>query len=303
MEGKIFNIQRYSIHDGPGIRTVLFMKGCPLRCIWCSNPEGQNIYDDILLYSEKCIRCKNCVNICPENAIIITENGPLLDRKKCTSCMKCTKICPSGALLASGETINIKNAIKKLSLDQVFYEETKGGITISGGEPLFQSKFCILLADTLKKNGFNIVIETCGYGDWYHLEKLARLSNLILYDIKLINAELHKKYTGVNNSIILDNLKRLIKNNFNVKIRVPIVPKINFSRKNIMEIAEFITNLKYEEPLFLLPYHQFGVDKYQHLGKDYKIKLIKPPSFKKITKIAKEVSIKYNIKVIIGSEL
>ncbi len=259
--GLIFNIQRFSIHDGPGIRTVVFFKGCPLRCLWCHNPEGQIMRKEMVIWDDRCIECKTCVKTCPNSAVE--------DPSKCVLCGECVKECPSGAREITGKEMTIEEIIMKIEKDRVFYEQSGGGVTFSGGEPLSQYDFLITLLKKCKDKGIHTAIETCGYSEWDILLSVSKYTDLFLYDIKVMDDESHRKFTGVSNKKILENLKKLSSNYKNIVVRIPVVPGVNDNLENIDKTADFIASLgiKYAH---LLPFHKGGVEKYRRLRRDYR---------------------------------
>ena len=266
MTGTVFNIQSYSLHDGPGIRTVVFLKGCPLQCIWCANPESQRAEPEIYFDKAKCIfdkGCNRCSGKCPQNAI---QNGKL-NFALCDNCKKCTVSCPSKAISVYGKEMAVDEIIEATESEQAFYRHGGGGITLSGGEPLMQVEFAIELLKTAKEHYLHTAIETCGYCKADTLRNAAKYLDFIMYDVKILNDEKHIKYTGVSNKLILDNLKMLFEEFPKIPklIRTPVIPNIN--EDDIPEIKKYLSqfdNYEYE----LLPYHRFGENKYIMLGKE-----------------------------------
>jgi pyruvate formate lyase activating enzyme len=282
--GLLFNIQRFSLHDGPGIRDLVFMKGCPLSCRWCFNPESQNTYPEISYNESRCIgqnKCGKCLNECPEGAIIALNGGIVkIDRKLCTDCGRCAAICPAQAIKVIGEYMSVDDIIKVVEEDSVFYSRSGGGITVSGGEPSSQAEFVCELLRKCQSDGINTAIETCGYASWEHIAKACKYADLILYDIKHIDPDKHKAFTGVDNELILENLKRLSRACpvIPIVVRTPIVPGFTDLEENIEKIAHFVAAIKGLKEYDLLPYHGFGEPKYRQLGKNYPLRGIKGPS-------------------------
>ena len=277
--GYVFNIQKYSLHDGPGIRTVVFLKGCPLRCRWCSNPESQLSHPEISYNKEKCIHCLECIHECDKKAINIIKhkdidnNKIIIDRNKCDNCSECAKICPAKALTVYGKVTSYKEVVDIVEKDMDFYSKSKGGLTISGGEPLSQVEFTKSILKEAKTRRIHTAIETCGYANWSDLKEVAMLLDYVIFDIKNIDDEKHKEYTGVSNKLILDNFNKLCEEFPNLKklVRTPVIPGFNDNMKDIEGIIEFIKgkpNIKYE----LLPYHRLGKIKYENLGREYLMK-------------------------------
>ena len=270
MEGLVFDIQRFSIHDGPGIRTIVFLKGCPLSCRWCSNPESQSLKPVIMYQEMNCIHCGKCIAACKKDAISI-NNKEFINRDICTACGECVNVCPASALTLKGKKMTVEQVIKELKKDATNYRRSGGGITLSGGEPLVQSDFSKELLKACKAQGWHTAIETTGFGATETIEKVFPYIDLALMDIKHINSDIHKEYTGVSNEIILENVARISKITKMV-VRVPVIPEFNSSEQSILEICKFVKTLNNVDTIHLLPYHTYGENKYKLLGKDYLIK-------------------------------
>ena len=266
----IFNIQRYSIHDGPGIRTTVFFKGCPLNCWWCHNPESQATTQELLFDQERCLGCGNCLRNCPVGAIELVDGKALRAKSKCDICGQCIQSCPVSAVELVGQIMTVEEVIEETEKDLLFYEESGGGVTCSGGEPLLQADFLTLLADYYQQAEIELAVDTCGQIAWEKLGRLAPKIALFLYDLKFIDSEKHQQYTGVGNQLILANLAKLAAANCRIIARIPLIPGINDHISNIKEIGQFLTELNIKD-VNLLPYHRAGVDKYQRLGKEYKL--------------------------------
>lgn len=265
--GRIFNIQHYSIHDGPGIRTNIFLKGCPLRCLWCQNPESQSLKDQLMFYPDKCTGCGTCVNICPGSAVKLIDCHAKTDRKLCKGCGKCVKACVHEARSIMGKEISAGEAFSQVEQDKLFYDTSGGGVTITGGEVLSQPSFTRAILQLCKESNINTAIETCGYAKWEILKSVLEYTDLVLYDVKHMDTVEHKKCTGVGNELIISNLKRLSNElNIPVILRTPVVPGYNASKENINAMAKFI---KEEIPtcieVNLLPYHNLGEGKLSQL--------------------------------------
>lgn len=274
--GNVFSIQKYSVHDGPGIRTIVFLKGCPLSCLWCSNPESQKTTSQLAYNSNKCLgldKCTRCLNVCGENAIAEGEDGKIaIDREKCTDCLKCADACPAGALIVYGEETSVDDALKRVEEDELFYARSGGGLTLSGGEPFNQPKFAIAILREARARHINTAVETCGHADWEVLEQALPYVNTLMYDIKSMDPETHKKFTGMDNKRILENLKRIRENfpNLAIRVRTPVVPGFNDSEEAIAEIIKFISALPGDKVEYeALEYHRMGQPKYINLGKTY----------------------------------
>jgi len=293
--GIIFNIQRYSIHDGPGIRTTVFLKGCPLNCWWCQNPESQLSGQEMIFWGDRCINCGACSTVCPSGAIQIKNGIPLTEKEKCLLCGKCTEKCPALAREMMGEKLTIEEVIKEIEKDLVFYEESDGGATFSGGEPLRQPEFLEGLLNGCQEKKIHTAVDTSGYISWEILDKISLKVDLFLYDLKIMDSKKHQKYTGVSNEIILENLKKLSSVHHNILVRFPVIPGINDDYQNIKETGEFLSSLKISQ-VNLLPYHYIGVDKYRRLGRTYKLAATQPPSEEKLSEIS-AIFKKFNLNV------
>jgi pyruvate formate lyase activating enzyme len=280
--GVIFDIKHFAVHDGPGIRTTIFFKGCPLRCLWCHSPESQNIKPELAFYSELCIGCGVCVDSCPNNAQ--TKRRPKILYEKCEITGRCVEACYSEALVIYGTVKTISDIIFEVEKDYVLYEKSGGGITLSGGEPTSQPAFSAELLKTLKKQGYNTALDTCGHAPWRMLKALLKNVDVILYDVKHMDFNQHKRLTTVSNEIILSNLKKINSQaSFReLIIRVPVIPDYNDSRKNFMEMSNFFADLGNVSFIELLPYHNFGVHKYTATGRQYQLEEVKSPSAERL---------------------
>ncbi|WP_291636669.1 trans-4-hydroxy-L-proline dehydratase activase [Clostridium sp.] len=294
----ITNIQKYSVHDGPGIRTTIFFKGCPLNCLWCHNPETQNPNTEIMFFKERCTLCGSCLKRCPQKAIEFVERYPIINESKCTLCGKCSDFCPSNARELVGEEITVKDLMKEILKDEAFYDESNGGVTFSGGEPLVYVEYLNNVLQACKGRGIHTTIDTSGYASWEQFEKIVDKVDLFLFDIKHMNNEKHLKYTGVENVIVLDNLKKLSESGSNIYIRMPIIAGVNDDDENIDLAIDFISKLNIIH-VNLLPYHKIGMDKYKRLNMEYKLTGLEKPSDLVINKIAEKFK-KAGIKIKIG---
>ncbi|MBW9149774.1 glycyl-radical enzyme activating protein [Clostridium sp. CM028] len=287
-KGKIFNMQRFSIHDGPGIRTIVFFKGCPLKCDWCSNPESQDPLVQIMYNEKNCIECKKCEKNCPAGAIDMLRPGRI-DREKCTSCGLCAENCYPGGIVKSGEETTVEKVMTELKKETIQFRRSGGGVTLSGGEMLMQPEFAIELLKACKSMGWHTAIETTGYASEETIDKIIPLVDLVLLDIKHLDDEKHKKHVYVSNEIIIRNAKKIAAFGTELIIRVPVIPQFNCDKNSISDIAKFAKSLGIVKHLDLLPYHKLGANKYENLGLDYIMgQEIKTPdedtmnSFKKI---------------------
>lgn len=298
-KGRVFNIQKYSIHDGPGIRTTVFLKGCPLSCIWCHNPESQSFETEILLYGKRCIGCGKCLEECSQGAIYLKNDAMCYDRDKCSLCKSCVRVCYAKAREAVGELVDVKHVLKQIEKDRIFYEESGGGVTFSGGEPLSQLEFLLELLKQCKENEIHTAVDTSGYACAEVITSVSMYTDLFLYDLKLVNDEKHIRYTGVSNKLILENLNTISRLGKRIFIRIPTIPGINDDNENIKSTAEIIKNTPGIEQVSILPYHNIAVDKYKRLGRPNSLMDIKVPTREELEQIAQKY-LSHGIKVKIG---
>lgn len=297
MKASIFNIQKFSIHDGPGIRTTVFFKGCPLQCIWCHNPESQNLGKEILYDKNKCTLCGSCIKICQNNAIELKDNDLEINMDKCTFCGDCTVCCINSAKQIAGKEYTVDEVMKEVLKDRVFYKNSKGGVTLSGGEPLIYAAFVEELLMELKKENIHTAVDTCGAVDFKVLERISKYTDLFLYDIKSMDEEKHILYTGVSNKNIINNLINLSKIHNNINLRLPIIEGINADENHIFEILKLIKNTNIKK-INLLPYHDIAMHKYEKLGRKY-YEYMKRPADEKLKRY-KEIFEKEGYRVKIG---
>ncbi|WP_270348876.1 glycyl-radical enzyme activating protein [Megamonas funiformis] len=279
MKGRIFNIQRFSIHDGPGIRTTVFFKGCNLRCSWCHNPESYRKNIEIQYQNSKCMLCYRCFNICPVG-ININENKNILNSQKCINCGKCVETCLYGARNLIGKDYDLDELKKIVLKDRKFFSNSNGGVTLSGGEVMLQIDFVLEFVKALKNENIHIAIDTAGNVSFDRFERLLPYVDLFLYDVKIMNDELHKKYIGVSNSLILENIIKLLKRGVNIEIRVPVISGINDNVENMLALKELIDknviDIRKKPKVRLLPYHNMGLDKASSIG--IEMRTFKTPS-------------------------
>lgn len=294
----IFNIMRYSIHDGPGIRTTVFFKGCPLSCWWCHNPESHNHKPELSFFPRKCITCGKCLSSCEAKAITLIDKQIQINYQLCNLCGKCAEVCPANALELIGDQKTVAEVMREIEKDLIFYDESGGGVTFSGGEALAQPSFLKEILRECKEKEIHTAIETSGYAKFAVLEEIAEYVDLFLYDLKLIDKDKHLKYIGVDNSLILDNLKKLAALSADIIVRIPIIPGINDDEENLKKSAELIFSLGIKE-VHLLPYHQAGVEKYKRLNLEYQLSEVDTPNEEMMQALA-NIFRTYNLKVKIG---
>jgi len=281
--GKIFDIKQFAVHDGPGIRTTIFFKGCPLDCPWCHNPEGLRQEDDLFYYESKCIGCGSCLDICSQDAIDKKDGSINIDRDLCDLCGRCAEECPTTALKVAGKKVTTDEVMDEIERSTIYHDTSSGGVTLSGGEPFQQFEFMEELVDKCNKKDIHITVDTCGHVKPKKFDSIKDKIDLFLFDLKIIDEESHREYTGVSNDWILENLKSLLKEN-EVIIRFPMIPDITDTEENISSMIEFLSPFKGVKEIDILPYHNVK-EKYNMLGKKYEIKGVKKPSRKKIEKI------------------
>lgn len=277
----ITSIQKYSIHDGDGIRTTVFFKGCPLKCVWCHNPETQNYTKQVMQDKERCAGCRTCEKICPQHAIHMDEEGKAVtDTSLCEKCGKCTDFCLLNLREIVGKEYTIKELMKELMKDEMFYEESGGGVTLSGGEVMTcDMDYVEALVKELHRQGITVTIDTCGYAPFENFERILPYVNTFLYDIKGMDNELHKKYIGVDHDLILENLDRLSKAGARIYIRIPTVKEVNGNDSEMKAVIDYlIRHHIHVAQVNLLPYHNTGSGKYERLGKAYEGEKLHAPS-------------------------
>lgn len=267
--GRIFDIQRYSVHDGPGIRTTVFFKGCPLKCLWCGNPESQKNRQQLLYFQSLCLGCHECVEVCPHGANHVLSDGILeFDRSLCQACGKCVEVCPADARQISGSEMTVDEVMEIVDRDALFYANSGGGMTVSGGEPTAQPGFLLNLFKACHRHGHDTALDTCGSVAGKVLEPILEHTDLVLFDIKHMDPEQHRKLTGVDNRLILENAKRIAAAGIPMILRVPLIPGCNDSEHNVRATAQLALDLGGVE-INLLTYHRLGLRKYSALGLHY----------------------------------
>ncbi len=273
--GRVVNIKRFEIHDGDGIRTTVFLKGCPLSCLWCHNPECISSKPQLSYLAHKCIGCGACVAACPTGSHQQTGMTHRLDRSTCTACGTCAAVCMGEALTLYGTTYTVEELVPRLVEDEPFFRNSGGGVTVSGGEPLMQADFVADLLAELHRRGIHTAVDTCGFASRTALDKVITDTDLFLYDIKAIDANLHKRLTGQDNAIILDNLRYLDSLGKRVEVRIPLIPTLNDGEMEA--IGAFVASLKHPVPVKVLPYHALARTKYQSLDMPEHMPPVTPP--------------------------
>jgi pyruvate formate lyase activating enzyme len=307
----IFDIRRYSINDGPGIRITIFMKGCPLHCAWCHNPESQSPEVQKLYTVSKCIGAKDCIEVCPNNALTLTPEGIVTDTAACNLCGLCAEACPSKAIEMSGKLYGVEDLMRIIERERIHIEHSNGGVTFSGGEPLMHPEFLIEMLKACGEKGLHRAVDTCGFASTETLLEVAKLTDLFLFDLKLMDPIKHKRWTGVDNRLILKNLKILAETGANINIRIPLIKNVNTGVEEITGMAEFIAKLPFKNResefatpkqkmlINMLPYHNIARGKYKKLEMFYDSALMTEPTTEDLKSAAK-IFEKYGIEVEIG---
>jgi pyruvate formate lyase activating enzyme len=274
----IFDIKRYAINDGPGIRIVIFLKGCNLNCAWCHNPESISAETERMYTLSKCIKCGTCVAACPQNAITLTDDGIITDQDLCNMSGKCAEVCPTKALEISGRITSVSEILEEIEKERIFFDHSGGGVTFSGGEPLLQSKFLIQLLDECGRRGIHRAVDTAGFVNTDIILEVARRTDLFLFDLKIMDSDKHQKWVGAPNEKILENLSILAETGAKIIIRVPLIGGLNDDEENIRATARFVAKLSGEKKeVNLLPYHKIAQTKYHKLGRPEDFQLLEEP--------------------------
>jgi pyruvate formate lyase activating enzyme len=284
--GRIFDIKRYSIHDGPGIRTTVFLKGCSLRCLWCHNPESVAPGPELMHWPARCTRCYSCIKACPLGALSKDATGAVVvDRAKCDLCGQCAETCLYDAMKIVGRNMSVEDVMADVEKDRIFYEQSGGGVTLSGGDPFVQAGFAEALLDACRSQGIRTALDTAGFSQNGVLGKLAAKTDLVLYDLKCMDDVRHREMTGVSNLPVLENLKRLAEGGTEVWVRIPLVHGVNDDDDNIRRTIDFLRSLKTVRRVGILPYHSGGLEKARRIGKDADFRKFETPSEERIAAI------------------
>ena len=299
--GMIFDIKRYAIHDGPGIRTTVFLKGCSLNCLWCHNPEGKAEEQEFMWWEGRCIGCRSCQSACEKAAISFSKDRLLIDQEKCDLCGDCVDACTSQALELIGKEMTVSQVVGEIEKDMVFYDESGGGVTLSGGEPLMQPDFSLSILESCKRLRIHTTLDTCGFAQFDIVSQICDQVDLILYDLKVIDGKKHKKFTGASNELIIENLKKLSQNGQNIIVRFPLVFGLNDNEKDIVELGDFVSSLDNVNEISILPYHNAGAEKMKRLNKpkdsSFMSHLVPSETLDKIEKKLKTFGLKVQIGV------
>lgn len=295
--GTIFDIKTYAIHDGPGIRTTVFLKGCPARCLWCANPESLCGKPELAFFASRCTGCGACAAVCPVGAVKMVDGRRVHERNACHACGHCVEACPSEALEMMGRSVSVNEVMEKLLTDRPFWSRSGGGVTLSGGEPLLQTDFSRALLVNCQERYVHTALETCLYASEKVLESLEGYVDFFMCDLKVMDDQRHRELTGVSNRLVLANLARLLGGSKPLLVRMPLVPGWNDDRDNLEQMGRFLESHRNGVELELLPYHRFGEGKYERLGLQYSLADVKPPSEKQMDR-ARNVFGQFNVQIV-----
>ncbi|MBN2591961.1 MAG: glycyl-radical enzyme activating protein [Sedimentisphaerales bacterium] len=298
-KGLVFDIKRYAIHDGPGIRTTVFFKGCPLQCLWCHNPESWKNQVELGFRKSRCVGCGQCAEVCPREAISFVENRPVTDAQKCMLCGRCVDVCIAGAREIIGRQITVSEVMAEVERDIIFYDQSGGGVTFSGGEPLMQPDFLVVLLNQCRVMNIHTAVDTSCYAEPEIVESVAERADMFLCDIKHMDSEMHERFTGVGNDLILENIRCLSQAGKKIIIRIPIIPGFNDDPENIEATGEFTASLPVVGRIDILPFNRGGIEKSARLTGENKSMLTETPDEEQMSLIAQSLS-KYVFEVNIG---
>jgi pyruvate formate lyase activating enzyme len=297
--GVVFNIQRFSVNDGPGIRTTIFFKGCPLHCPWCHNPESISPSREIALRTDRCIRCGDCITVCKNNAVY-SENGfYAIHRELCAKCGECVEVCVSDARAVIGNEMTVEGVMTEIQKDLIFFNQSGGGVTFSGGEPLLQHEFLLALLKACRQEKIHTTVDTTGFTSATILKSIAKYTDLFLYDLKVFNDAKHREFTGVSNQLILENLRLLTEWKKKIVVRIPLIPTINDDEESIRSLGSFVGSLQTIQEIHILSYHRSGIEKYQRIGSEYKMASLVTPDQESLQSVVRNLN-QYVPHVIIG---
>ncbi len=299
IKGLVFDVKKYAIHDGPGIRTTVFFKGCPLECQWCHNPESWRAYAEHGFRKGRCVGCLQCVEICPEQAISIIDNRPVTDMIKCSLCGRCADTCIACAREIIGREMTVSDVMVEVEQDVIFYDQSGGGVTISGGEPLMQPEFLLAVLNQCRKQRIHTAVDTSCYAESKIVEMVSKKTNMFLCDIKHMDSEIHEHFTGVGNNLILDNIRRISEACKEIIIRIPVIPGFNDEKANIEATGKFTASLPSVIRVDILPFNRGGKEKSARLTAQNKHLQVETPDEERMNSIAKNLS-KYGFEVKIG---
>jgi pyruvate formate lyase activating enzyme len=286
LRGLVFHIMRFSLHDGPGIRTTVFLKGCPLSCWWCHNPESQSPRPNLMYFEERCRRCGDCVAVCPQSAVNYAD-GRIGLPAVCEGCGACVEACVAGARELAGRRMAVSEVVREIERDVVFFDESRGGVTLSGGEPLWQPRFTEAVLAACRARRIHSVLDTCGLAEPEVALGASAHADLVLYDLKMLDAQKHAGYTGADNTRILRNLEALVAAGRAVRVRFPLIPGVNDDARELSELMRFLAGLGLRE-LDVLPYHRIGLDKYRRLGRSVRLPELAAPSAAQLEQVASQ---------------
>jgi len=298
-KGLVFDIKKYAIHDGPGIRTTVFFKGCPLQCLWCHNPESWKFHVELGFRKSRCLGCGQCAEACSREAISLVENRPVTDSEKCILCGRCVDVCLAGARQIIGREMAVSEVMAEVERDVIFYDQSGGGVTFSGGEPLMQPDFLLALLNQCRARNIHTAVDTSCYAEPEIVESVAERADLFLCDLKHMNNEMHERFTGVGNNLILENIRRISQADKKIVIRIPIIPGFNDATANIEATGKFAASLTGAGRIDILPFNRGGIEKSTRLTGEIKSMQIETPGEDKMSEIAKNLS-KYVCEINIG---